>query len=55
MKEKVLKLIIKEELGNKISMIINIYLEKNKKKIYDKKIKGDDTREELSLSDGVDL
>ena len=40
---KSVEAIIKEELGNKISMIINIYLE-NKKKIYEKKIKGDDTR-----------
>ena len=45
---KSVETIIREELGNKILIIIDTYLENNKK-IYDKKIKGDDTREELCL------
>ena len=52
---KSVETIIREELGNKILIIIDTYLENNKK-IYEKKIKGDEIRatEELSLSDGVD-
>ena len=52
---KSVETIIREELGNKILIIIDTYLENNKK-IYDKKIKGDEVRatEELSLPDGVD-